>query len=138
MAISLIDSAQSRRILDALDTQHGRMLQEERFQVSGILEDGSVIATIVLERHDRTFRYEMSCAKVQPEDDAQVIEETLEICLDFLDWYLGEFFSSDRELLLPLDWQPHRFGEFDVHARGDVRNPTLDEAADAWLRGERS
>ena len=44
---------------------------------------------------------------------------------------LGEYFSEGRETLLPLDWQPHRFGEAEVLARGDVRNPVLDEAADA-------
>jgi hypothetical protein len=138
MTIALIDSAHSQRILDAIDARHGRQLEDERFSVSARLEEGSVIAELTLERHDRSFRYEMACAKSLPEDEAQSVEETLEVCLDFLDWYLGEYFSSDRELLLPLDWQPHRFGEFDVHARGDVRNPTLDAAADAWLRGERS
>jgi hypothetical protein len=72
-----------------------------------------------------------------PEDDSVAAAAALDLCVDFLDWYLGEYFREARELLLPLDWQPHRFGEHNVVARGDVRNPQLDDAADAWLRGER-
>lgn len=137
MIASIIDSEQSRRIMDALNSRHGRMLREERFTVSASLQEGSVVLQLVLERHDRSFRYQMECAKEVPEDESRSVQETLELCLDFLDWYLGEYFDNARELILPLDWQTHRFGDVDILARGDVRNPSLDEAADAWLRGER-
>ena len=113
------------------------MLREEHFSVSGRLEEGSVVVVLVLERHDRTFRYEMGCAKSVPEDESASMMDTVDLCLDFLDWHLGQYFSEERDVLLPLDWQPHRFGEVEVLARGDVRNPELDDAADAWLRGER-
>mgnify|MGYP001032711785 CR=1 FL=1 len=137
MAHSIIDLEQARRIVDALNTRHGRMLREERFSVSGRLEEGSVVVTLVLERHDRTFRYEMSCAKAVPEDESQSMMDTVDLCLDFLDWYIAKYFEEERALILPLDWQKHRFGDIDLLARGDVRNPELDDAADAWLRGER-
>ena len=133
----MIDKEHMRRVIDALNTRHGRMLRDERFLVSAGLEEGSVVVRLVLERHDQTFKYEMQCARVVPEDEAQSVSETLHLCLDFLDWYLEEYFSGEREVLLPLDWQAHRFGEVEVLAKGDVRNPGLDEAADAWLRGER-
>lgn len=137
MSASLIDNEQNRHILDALNSRHGRMLRDERFSVSANLAEGSVVLRLVLERHDRSFRYQMEAAREVPEDESRSVQETLELCLDFLDWYLGEYFDNERELLLPLDWQPHRFGDVEVLARGDVRNPSLDEAADAWLRGER-
>ena len=79
----------------------------------------------------------MEAARAVPEDESHSVQETLELCLDFLDWYLGEYFENGRELILPLDWQTHRFGDVDLLARGDLRNPSMDEAADAWLRGER-
>ena len=105
--------------------------------MSGRLEEGSAVVVFVLERHDRTFRYEMACAKAVPDDDSESLTDTRDLCIDFLDWYIERYFAEGRELILPLDWQPHRFGDVEVLARGDVTNPTLDDAADAWLRGER-
>jgi hypothetical protein len=101
------------------------------------MQDGSVVVRLTLERHDRSHLFWAEAAKAVPEDDSLNQEETLDLCLDFLDWYLGEYFESERSLLLPLDWKVHRFGEHDLLARGDERNPHLDDAADAWLRGER-
>ena len=137
MTVPLMNADQVRRVVDALATRHGRLLRDERFDVGAHFEEGAVVAQVVLSSHDRSFRYEMQCAKSVPEDEAHSVQDALELCLDFLDWYLGEYFEQSRELLLPLDWQPHRFGDVEVMAKGDVRNPTLDEAADAWLRGER-
>ena len=137
MTVPLIDSDHARQVIDGLSRRHGRMMRDERFTVASRLEEGSVIVTIVLERYDRSFRYELECASPVPEDETRSVQDTVDLCLDFLDWHLGEYFSEGRETLLPLDWQPHRFGDNEVLAKGDVRNPALDEAADAWLRGER-
>ncbi len=135
-------SAESaHRIAEALSSRHGRGLSAsdgERFEVTARMEGETIIARVVLGRPDRTFRYEMECARTLEEGAFTLnASDTLDLCLDFLDWYLGEYFREGRELLLPLDWQPHRFGEFEVLARGDVRNPLLEDAADAWLRGEK-
>jgi hypothetical protein len=137
MAHPIIDLEQARRIVDALNTRYGRMLRQEYFSVSGKLEEGSVVVSLVLQRHDQKFRYEMACAKSVPENESASMMDTADLCLDFLDWHLGQYFEEEREVILPLDWQSHRFGDVDVLARGDVRNPELDDAADAWLRGER-
>jgi len=133
----LITAEAKTRITDTLVERYGRLLQQERFMVSARLEDQAVIVTLVLARHDNTSEYTMEAGFEVPEDDSVAAVAALDLCIDFLDWYLGEFFREGRELLLPLDWQPHRFGEHKVLARGDVRNPILDDAADAWLRGER-
>lgn len=137
MARPLLDSETQTDLLDNLQRRHGRRLRDERFDVRARLEEGSVIVGVDLARHDRKFLYRTECAKAVPEDDSLTILDTMHLCFDFLDWYLGQYFDNDRELLLPLDWKPHTFGDYDVLARGDVRNPVLDDAADAWLRGDR-
>ncbi len=137
MARPLLDSETKTELLDALQRHHGRRLRDERFDVRARLEDGSVVVAIEIARRDRTSLYRVEAAKTVPEDESLTMMDTLHLCVDFLDWYLGQWFDSDRDLLLPLDWKPHRFGDYDVLARGDLRNPVLDEAAEAWLRGER-
>lgn len=137
MSKPLLTRDTAAEVVETLHTRHGSMLRNERFDLSASLVDGTVHVELALERRDRKFLYRMEAAKQPPEDGSLTTSDTLDLCLDFLDWYLGEYFREERDLLLPLDWQSHRFGDFEVLARGDVRNPSLDEAADAWLRGER-
>jgi hypothetical protein len=137
MARPLLTSESASQVITALHRRHAGMLRDERFELRARLEQGTVVATLELARSDRSSHYVMEAAKAVPENGALDLEQTLDLCLDFLDWYLGEFFREQRELLLPLDWQPHKFGDFEVLARGDLRNPILEDAADAWLRGER-
>lgn len=137
MAQPLMTATDHGRITESLIERFGTMLQHETLAVAARLEDRAVIVTLTLARHDDTFAYVMEAGFEVPEDDSVAAPAALELCVDFLEWYLDEYFREARELLLPLDWQPHRFGEHTVLARGDVRNPLLDDAADAWLRGER-
>lgn len=137
MARPLLTADTASTIVATLETRHSRKLRDERFTVTARMEDRTVIVDLSLARLDQTFVYAMSAAKVVPEDGSLSVAETLDLCLDFLDWYLGRYFEEDRELLLPLDYQPHRIGEHEVLARGDEKRPLLDDAADAWLRGER-
>ncbi|MEZ4269158.1 MAG: hypothetical protein R3F39_22610 [Myxococcota bacterium] len=137
MARPLLTAENASTIVAALEARHSRKLRDERFTVSARMEDRVVIVALSLARLDQTFLYDMEIAKAVPEDGSLSVAETLDLCMDFLDWYLGRYFEEERELLLPLDFQPHRIGEHEVLARGDVKNPMLDDAADAWLRGER-
>ena len=136
MAKALLDLEQTTRAISTLNQKHGRRLKGETFSISASEQDTTVIICIHLAATDRSFEYRMESAVTVDEKLVHTRELALELGLDFLDWYLGEYFKNDRELLLPLDWQAHRFGEFEVLARGDVRNPELDDMADAWLRGD--
>ena len=137
MATPLLTAEQTAKVLSLLHERHSGLLDDESFSIRARLERGTVVVELTLATADRTSVYIMEAAKAVPDDGALSRAQTLDLCLDFLDWYLAEYFKEQRELLLPLDWQPHRFGEFEVLARGDLKNLVLEEAADAWLRGER-
>jgi len=137
MSRTLYNSEEAARWVEALVGRHGRYLLDEEIKITGRIEEGAVIVTAILSRLDRTSSYQMEAAVELPEDDSVSLDDASDLCMDFIDWYLGQYFGDNRETLLPLDWQSHQFGEHKVLARGDVSNPILDEAADAWLRGER-
>jgi hypothetical protein len=137
VARPLLDSDDKTRLVKLLEKRHGQWLKDEAFEVSARTMQDLVVATVVLRRRDRTSVYEMEAALDGADPRIRNHHEALELALDFLDWYLGEYLGGQREVLLPLDFQPHRFGEFEVLARGDIHNEVLDELADAWLRGER-
>jgi hypothetical protein len=136
MSRTLFSEETTTRCVEALVARHGRHLQEERIAVNGRVEEGAVRVDLTLARMDQTANYRMETAFELPENESLSASEAGALCLDFLDWYLDQFFGDNRQTLLPLDWQAHTFGEHRIFARGDVTNPVLDEAADAWLRGE--
>lgn len=137
MSKPLLDSAAQVRIVTALAERHAIGLRGERLTVEAHRAGENITAALTLASLDRTFVYTMEAAIVHKNYPAMSAEDALDACLDFLDWYLGEYFREHRELLLPLDWQPHRFGDIELMAKAELRNALLDEAADAWLRGER-
>ncbi|MEC9073498.1 MAG: hypothetical protein VX938_13990 [Myxococcota bacterium] len=137
MSRTLYNKEETARCEEALVARHGRYLADERIDLSARFEEGAVMLTLALTRLDQTSVYRMEAALEVPEDDSVTLSDACDLCLDFLDWYLGQYFGDNRETLLPLDWQAHQFGEHRVMARGDITNPILDDAADAWLRGER-
>lgn len=132
-----IDPGSPARATSLLKQKHGRWLRDEQLTLQAQAHEHVVVATLKLTKNDHSSQYVMEAAVTV--DDKMVCSEdaALNLGVDFLDWCLGAYFKDQREVLLPMDWQPHRFGEFEILARGDLTNPGLDDMADAWLRGDR-
>jgi hypothetical protein len=137
MSKPLLDAAYRARALKLLTDRHGSSLHDEHFEIDARKEEDNVVVICTLRSADRTYVYTMEACVPRQTYPAVTPAEALEISLDFLDWYLGEFFREERDAFLPLDWKVMRFGDIEIMAKGDLRNEFLDEAADAWLRGER-
>ncbi len=137
MARPLLKIEEKHQLLKLLGERYGKWLRDESFELSARMMQSLVVAKLVLRRRDRTSVYTMEAALDTDDPRLPTEREALDLALDFLDWYLGEYLGKQRQVLLPLDFKPHRFGEFEVLARGDIHNEVLDDLADAWLRGER-
>jgi len=137
MAKPLTDPAFRSKVLALMRERHAGSLRNERFELDVRKEGDEAVVSLTLRSDDRTSVYTMQAALERAKYQAMSEPQAIDICVDFLDWYVGEFFREDRDAFLPLDWKPHRYGDVDILARGDLRNELLDEAADAWLRGER-
>jgi hypothetical protein len=132
-----IDPAYRAKVLALLVERHGAALRGERFELDATREDGDVVVRLTLRSDDRTHVYAMEAVVLRDKYPALLESQATDLALDFLDWYVGEYLREERDAFLPLDWKPHQFGDLEVMARGEVRNEFLDDAADAWLRGER-
>ncbi|HOU53290.1 MAG TPA: hypothetical protein PLQ97_05115 [Myxococcota bacterium] len=123
---------ENAEVIRVLETRYGQHLRGEFFEVSGRMEPtfGEVIVTLA-NRQD-TFRYRMEFRAALAENRLSQAEAR-DLLLDFVGYYLDQYFESGRDLLLPLDFQPYEMGEHVVYARGDVTNPTLDRMADEIL-----
>jgi len=137
MSKPLIEPDLKARILDTLRKRHAASLRNETIEVEARREGEDAVVRLVLASHDRTSVYQMEATVRREQYLAMTVAQSIDVALDFLDWYLGEYFREERDAFLPLDWKPFRFGDVEVTARGELRNEFLDDMADAWLRGER-
>ena len=136
MSKPILDARRQATIHKLLQDRHGAMLRDERFELAARVEGENPVMQVVLKSNDRTLVYTMEAALIRADYPAMTLSDGLDVCVDFLDWYLGEYFREERDAFLPLDWKKFRFGDLEVMARGDLRNALLDDLADAWLRGE--
>ena len=120
---------EEQAVLDLLHERYGHFLCGERFRLGGRVEPNFIQLDLFLERDDQRFRYEMYFYLSLEENHVEV-SEGRDIVLDFVGYYLDEYFKHDRELLLPLDYQRYQMGEYYVYAKGDIRDPLLDKLAD--------
>jgi len=120
------------RMAQTLQSHYGPRLRDERFTVSGRVEPGFVELTVHLERLDRSQRYWMEFRAALAENRMGE-EAARDLVLDFVGYYLDQYFDGGRDLLLPLDFQPYEMGSHVVYARGDIAYPLLDAEADRIL-----
>lgn len=128
------DADTARNALALLKQRHRRRLKpDEDFRLAAHVEPPWVAVTLTLANADESLYYPME-ARVALETEG-LDDETAraELCLDFLDYYVGEYLRGDRDVYLTLDWSAVRFGEYEVQARGQVLNLKLERLADALL-----
>jgi hypothetical protein len=135
--IELMDGKEAARVCRLLKERHRRGLRPgEEFQVRGWVQDEVVYATLTLRNQDESLHYPME-ARLDVADSEQLPEDALDVLLDFLDYYVGQYLERDRDVYLTIDWSEVRFGESVLQARGQVLNLKLERMADEILaRGE--
>ena len=122
-----------RKIEDTLMSTYGAHLGNERFIVRVFGQSDSVLLRVQLDQFDGMSRHTFEI-NAPSKSNGLKLDQALDLALDFLGYYLDQFFEDNRELLLPLDYQEYEFGEHKVFARGDYTRPKLDELADRILR----
>ncbi|NOZ87977.1 MAG: hypothetical protein GXP49_17290 [Deltaproteobacteria bacterium] len=123
-----------RRIEKAITRKWRHLMEDETIHLTGSFDDDSVQVELLFKNSDESLYYPMQC-RVEMNKEGIEPYQAKDLAIDFLDWYLGEYLESGRKSLLHLDWAEHRFGEYSIFARGEVRNKRLDELADALLEG---
>ena len=125
----MLSPEDARTLLGTLNARFGGRLESEAFSVRGRAEPDFVELSVAIDRPEGDGRYAFDIRASLVENGISQ-DQGRDLVVDFLGYYLELYFEGGRELLLPLDFQPHQFGEHVVHARGDVTSPRLDAMAD--------
>ena len=132
MKKEVIGRFEKERIEKTLKKRYGHYLRNEEFHVWVFGESDSVHLRMYLDSVDGMSRYSVEIL-VPLKANNFTLREAIDLSLDFLGYYLDQFFEENRELLLPLDYQRYQLGSSHVYAKGDFTRPKLDQLADQIL-----
>ncbi len=128
------DADTTRTALALLKQRHRRRLKpDEQFRLTAQVEPPFVAVTLTLANADESLVYPMEARIAADTEGLDDETACAELCLDFLDYYVGEYLRGDRDVYLTLDWSAVRFGEVEVQTRGQILNLKLERLADALL-----
>jgi hypothetical protein len=105
----------------------------ERFRIESGAVGTQVQLRICLQSEDGQFGYPVEtvvCSQAGESfaEDGGVKE--LAVMLDFQDAYWSEYFRSERETFVAIDWSEHTYHGYQIYIRGFQRNFRLESAAD--------
>lgn len=108
----------------------------ESLEIDAELADEYVWAIIRLVSADESFQLDVEASILAADQGARQLEEAekyLEMVIEFLKLQLYDYFRQDRDERFHIDWRIYQVQQFNVRFRGQIRQPTLEEQADALL-----
>ena len=110
--------------------------QDEKITVTTEFKGSYVQVELLLANSDKAFYYPIEVRIHMEENKLTTYKEGFDVLIDFMDYYLGEFFSEERELYLPIEYAEMSFHKYKIDTRGQIFNRKLEELADKLLSGE--
>jgi len=120
-----------RALTETLTRRFSAEIDREAFALTCEGDDEGLVLTCRLARDDRRGAYtvEVHSPVAHFENRTAARDEAV----DAVGYVVEQYFSSGREVIPPLDWQPFSFGGPEVYIRGDLKNELLEDAADQLL-----
>jgi hypothetical protein len=108
--------------------------KDENIFFEGHYEDGVCYLTLILKNEEETFYYPFETSISFKENPDLNDKEARVALLDFIGSYFDDYFSSQRETLVTIDWASYKLDDLNIYARGQVLNKKLESMADDILR----
>lgn len=114
--------------------KHQAFLEAEAFSIEAGKSRTQVQMKITLTKNDGSVAYPIEAVHVVDPESKDSALHVVGLMLDYLDSYWSEYLTSDRDVLLPIDWSAHSHEGLEFFLRGFVRQLSLEAQADALFR----
>jgi hypothetical protein len=133
----LLDAAYQAKLLKTLQTTFGRYMRpgEKFLLVSHEAAADAWTLSVTFENTDQSLHLPVELALVSAENPKLTGDEPADLLVDFMGFFLEEYFKGDRQVTLPLDWQTVPYGDFTIRTRGWEQNLKLERQANLLLAG---
>ena len=90
---------------------------------------------VTLSNSDNSFYYPVQ-GKIKYDQDPDLKLEASFLLIDFIDQYYCQYFASDEQVLIPIDWTEHVFEGYTLYIKGQIFNKKIDDLANNFLDGD--
>lgn len=122
----------SLKIANLLDSKYTAYLGDRFFSVHYEINKDYGNITITLATFDKEFYYPID-GYIDIKKHNLSGEEALILLSDYIDSYLENYFQSEGDVLLPIDWAEFKHQDFTLYLRGQILNKKLENLADQIL-----
>lgn len=107
---------------------------DEDIFFEGYFSENTLFITATLKNFEETFYYPFETSISLHDNPSLKEEEAKLILLDFIGEYFEEYFLSDRQIYIPIDWVAYEYSKNKVYAKAQIINKKLEELADNYLQ----
>lgn len=115
-----------------MNKKHSIFLDDERFEILAGENKSQIQIQINLKKNDGTFEYPIECVFINEKKEENT-QKIASLMLDYIDIYWTNYFQEDRDVFIPIDWNPHEYEGIPFHIRGSIRKKDLEIQADQFL-----
>jgi hypothetical protein len=124
---------ETEKLLDLMCSRHSLYLEDEIFELKSGFNQEQLQIEICLKKNDTSVIYPIEIVCIHQDYPDLKMEEILLSIIDYIDLYWTEYFNSERNIYVPLDWSEYQFEGVTFFLRGFIRNLSLEKQADFFL-----
>jgi hypothetical protein len=117
-----------------LERKFAAWMRDRSFEVTLKTHADAVYATVVLKNPTSSFHYPVD-ARMMTRSQGISAREAGDILMDFIGSYFEEYFQSDGEVLLPIDWADYQVESLNLQVKGQIHDLVLEQLANDFLEG---
>jgi hypothetical protein len=129
---SLVTQAEVQDLARIMTIKYGSQLRGRVFAITIKTDSAAAYVTTTLHNSERSFVYPVEARMAHKEQNISA-KDALLMLVDYTDHYFDEFFHSDENVFLPIDWQTYMYENLDLQMRGQMLNEKAQHEADALL-----
>jgi len=112
--------------------KHYLFLNNEAFYIKTGFSKGRLEIEIELKSETEHFYYPIQLVFLT-DLNKQELQTQSEVLFDYTMSYWSEYFSNDRDVFIPIDWQAFEIEGVEFFIRGSFRHLNLEKLADEYL-----
>jgi hypothetical protein len=122
-----------KALAEAFNYRFSKYLKEELFFIESALCQENLQVRVTLKSKENDKSYPVEAVSLLGDDPKKNLTKTSKYTMELVGDYFEEYFSSKREIFLPLDWSSHDYKGVTILLRGFLRDLKLENLADKFF-----
>jgi hypothetical protein len=133
--IPILNIEETSNLVKILNTKYASYLRGRFFEIQANAERSIVSTTVLLKNRSESFYYPIE-GNIDSKEENMTLKDAALFLIDYIDFYLEEFFKEDEGLYVTIEWSKQNFEEKTFFLKGQILNLERERLADQLLKRE--